>query len=216
MKVLAINGSPRKNHNTAALLQKALDGASSKRAQTELFHLYDLTFKGCVSCFACKLKNGKSFGTCVCQDELQPLLAKAAQADAILLGSPIYLMSVTGVMRAFMERLLFPYLTYADYDKTLFKRKIPAGFIYTMNLTGEQMEQFKLRQALQLQEAYLKRVFGYGESLIVNDTYQFDDYKKYEVDVFDEVHKARVKKEEFPRQCQKAFDMGARFASMKL
>lgn len=56
MKVIAINGSPRKN--TATLLAKALEGASSCGAETELIHLYDHNYKGCVSCFACKLKDG--------------------------------------------------------------------------------------------------------------------------------------------------------------
>ena len=54
MKVIAVNGSPRKTWNTATLLQKALDGAKSVDADTELVHLYDLNFKGCTSCFACK------------------------------------------------------------------------------------------------------------------------------------------------------------------
>ena len=46
MKVIAVNGSPRKTWNTATLLQKALDGAKSVGADTELVHLYDLNFKG--------------------------------------------------------------------------------------------------------------------------------------------------------------------------
>ena len=54
--IIAINGSPRKNGNTAALLNKALEGASSQGATTEMINLYDLNFKGCMSCFACKLK----------------------------------------------------------------------------------------------------------------------------------------------------------------
>lgn len=61
MKIIAINGSPRKNRNTATLLNKALEGAASQGAETELIHLYDLNYKGCVSCFACKIKNGKSY-----------------------------------------------------------------------------------------------------------------------------------------------------------
>ena len=56
MKFLAINGSPRKQWNTATLLNKALEGASSEGAGAELIHLYDLNFKGCTSCFECKLK----------------------------------------------------------------------------------------------------------------------------------------------------------------
>ena len=91
MYVIAINGSPRKNGNTATLLNKALEGASSQGATTELINLYDLNFKGCVSCFACKLKGGKSYGKCDYKDDLTPVLEKVESADAVLLGSPIYL-----------------------------------------------------------------------------------------------------------------------------
>ena len=100
MNVLAINGSPRKNWNTATLLNNALEGAASTGAATELIHLYDLNYKGCISCFACKLKGGKSYGKCAYQDELSPVLDKIAAADAIFLGSPIYFGNVTGEMRS--------------------------------------------------------------------------------------------------------------------
>ena len=68
MKVLAINGSPRKDWNTATLLKAALDGAASEGAGVELVHLYDLAYHGCVSCFACKLKGGSSYGNCAYKD----------------------------------------------------------------------------------------------------------------------------------------------------
>jgi len=64
MKIIGINGSPRKAWNTAILLNKAMEGAASKGAETELIQLYDLNYKGCTSCFACKIKNGKSYGKC--------------------------------------------------------------------------------------------------------------------------------------------------------
>jgi len=62
MKALFINGSPRKNGNTAKLLKWAMEGAAEAGAETELINLYDrsLNFKGCMSCFACKLKGGKT------------------------------------------------------------------------------------------------------------------------------------------------------------
>ena len=61
MKALFINGSPRKNGNTAQLLKRAMDGASEAGAEVELVNLYDrsLNYKGCMSCFACKVKGGK-------------------------------------------------------------------------------------------------------------------------------------------------------------
>jgi multimeric flavodoxin WrbA len=83
MKVLAINGSPRKKWNTATLLQNTLDGAASAGAETELVHLYDLTFTGCTSCFACKLAGGKSYGKCAVQDGLTPVLEEIPDLDAL-------------------------------------------------------------------------------------------------------------------------------------
>ena len=63
-KIIAINGSPRQNGNTAEILSHALNGAEKGGAETELIHLGALTFSGCKSCFSCKLKNGKSNGKC--------------------------------------------------------------------------------------------------------------------------------------------------------
>ena len=76
MKVMAFNGSARKSWNTATLLSKTLEGAVARGALTELVHLYDVDFKGCVSCFACKTKGGKSYGRCAVKDGLAPLLRK--------------------------------------------------------------------------------------------------------------------------------------------
>jgi len=127
LKVIAVNGSPRKKWNTAILLEKALEGAASAGAKTEAVHLYDLSFKGCVSCFACKIVGGKSYGRCAVKDDLEPLLEEAAMSDALILGSPIYFGSVTGEMRSFMERLLFPYLAYTSPPRSLFPRTIDTG-----------------------------------------------------------------------------------------
>lgn len=104
MKVIAFNGSPRKNWNTATLLEKALAGAASKGAETELIHLYDLDYKGCRSCFACKTKGGKSYGRCAAVDELTPVLKKVEEAGALILGAPVYMGAVNGAMQSFIER----------------------------------------------------------------------------------------------------------------
>ncbi|SDE29816.1 flavodoxin family protein [Sporomusa acidovorans] len=213
MNVLAINGSPRKNWNTAILLNKVLAGAASQGAQTELIHLYDLNFKGCRSCFACKVKNGKSYGKCALQDDLTPVLKKVEQADALILGSPIYFGNVTGEMRSFMERLAFPYLVYDANYSSLFTKKIPIGLIYTMNVSEERMKAAGYDNNLKAAEMALGRILGTAEPLFVNDTYQFDNYSKYVVTAFNEADKAQRRKEVFPLDCEKAFNMGVRFAS---
>lgn len=211
MKVMAFNGSPRKKWNTATLLENALEGAKSEGAETELIHLYDLAYKGCKSCFACKTKNGNSYGQCAVNDELTPILRKVEKSDAIILGSPIYLGTVTGEMRSFMERLLFPYLTYTDPIQSLFPRKIKAGFIYTMNIRKEQLMEYNYTTMFKTNENYLKMLFGSAESLMSFDTYQFNDYSKVVADRFDSKKKAQRRSEVFPEDCKNAFKMGVKF-----
>jgi len=212
MKIIAFNGSPRKKGNTAMLLEKAIEGAKSQGAETELIHLYDLNFKGCRSCFSCKTKGSESYGKCAVKDDLTPILKKIEEADAIIFGSPIYFGTVTGEMRSFMERLMFPYLTYTSPPQSLFKKKIKTGFIYTMNITEEQLKEFYYTVHVGINERTLNLLFGHSEPLFSFDTYQFKDYSKVVADRFDEKHKAKRRKEVFPEDCEKAFEMGVRFA----
>jgi multimeric flavodoxin WrbA len=211
MKVLAINGSPRKTWNTATLLNKALEGAASEGAETEIIHLYDLNFKGCTSCFACKLKGGKSYGNCAYKDELMPVLKNVREVDALILASPIYLGTVSGEMKSFLERLIFPYLVYDAEYSSLFPKKIPVGFIYTMGAGEPRMREIGIDRHIRLNEMLLGRIFGASESIVVTDTYQFEDYSKY-VSSFNVEEKARRRREVFSIDCEKAYKMGVRFA----
>ena len=213
MYIIAINGSPRKNGNTATLLNKALEGASSQGATTELINLYDLNFKGCVSCFACKLKGGKSYGKCAYKDELTLVLDKIESADAVILGSPIYFSDVTGEMRSFIERLVFQYLVYDENYSSLNDKRKPIGFIYTMNAPESMIKEIEYDRIISRYENYFEKFMGPTESLLATDTYQFCDYSKYVATAFDAAAKAKRRQEVFPQDCQKAFAMGIRFAS---
>jgi multimeric flavodoxin WrbA len=216
MKVIAINGSPRKSWNTAKLLQKAVEGAKSVGAQTEIIHLYELNFKGCISCFACKRKNPKNAGHCAIRDDLTNVLEKVLESDVLLLGSPIYFGNVTAAIRALLERLLFSNLSYNEGHRSVFQGKLSSGFIYTMNVPGEILKQVNYEETVfQHYKNLLQRLGGSSEFITSTDTYQFDDYSKYEASMFDEKHKAQVKAEQFPLDCQKAFDMGVRLATSK-
>jgi multimeric flavodoxin WrbA len=146
------------------------------------------------------------------KDDLKPILNKVHDADAIILGSPIYFGMPTGVIRSFTERLLFQYLTYDANHSFLFKRSISTGLIYTMNVEQSLIEAMGYDRILMGIEMTFKRCFGASETLMVTDTYQFDDYAKYETSAFNEAKKAQRKLEVFPEDCRKAFEMGARFA----
>ena len=78
----------------------------STGAETETVRLYDYAYKGCISCFACKIKNSKTNGLCAYKDDLRPVLEKAHAADIILVGTPVYYNYPAGQVRSFLERLL--------------------------------------------------------------------------------------------------------------
>lgn len=214
MTVIGINGSPRKQWNTATLVAKAMEGAAAQGAETELVHLYDLDFKGCKSCFACKTRGGKSYGKCILNDDLAPVLEKIAQADALVIGSPIYFGSVTGETRSFLERLLFPYLTYTVPYGTLFPRRIRTGLIYTMNVTEERSKEFGYEYFFKSNERYMQLMLGTVESLCAFDTCQVDDYSKVVIESFDPVHKAQRRTEVLPQECRRAYELGVRLAGI--
>lgn len=211
MNVIAVNGSPRKKWNTATLLQKALDGAASAGAQTEMIHLYGLRYKGCTSCFACKRKGG-ALGRCAMRDDLTEVLEKIVRCDVLLLGTPVYFWNLTGEMLSFLERLLFSSMTYNVGHPSTFPGKCSSGFIYTMNVPADVMETSGYGTTFRRYQALLERLGGPSEILVSNDTYQFNDYSKYEASMFNEAHKAQVRSEQFPVDCEKAFEMGARLA----
>ena len=212
MKAIAVNGSPRKSWNTATLLRKALAGARKNGAETELMHLYDLSYRGCISCFACKKIGGKSYGRCAVRDELTPILKRAAEADILILGSPVYFHTETGEMRSFMERLLFPYLTYTPGYASIFPGRVLTGLVYTMNVPEEKMPAFFQDKSVEASRGIMTRVFGNCEVLLSTDTYQFTDYSKYVSTAWDPAVKAKRRQEVFPQDCAKAYDLGAKLA----
>jgi multimeric flavodoxin WrbA len=144
-------------------------------------------------------------------DELTHVLAKLKDADAVILGSPIYLGNSTGEMRSFMERFIYPDLVYSANPISLYPKNIPVGYIYTLGAKEEYLDAFGFHKVIELNEGVATRIFGYSESLYSTDTYQFDDYSKYSRIDLDPAEKAKRRAEMFPQDCEKAFDMGVRF-----
>lgn len=209
MKVVAINGSPRKDWNTATVLKKALEGAAARGAEAELIHLADYANPGCISCFACKQNQRTSHGKCLLKDELAPVLEKVTAADAFVLGAPIYLGAVNGMMQSFFERLIFPYICYGDYAAHHIRQR-RTGYIYTLGADEERIREAGFDRPAHWNQMLLERFFGPSEYLLVSDTYQFDDYAQYETSRIDVAGKAKRRQEVFPVDCEKAFALGAR------
>ncbi len=104
MKILAINGSPRgRRSNTDRILQPFLEGAREAGAETETVYLKDLNINPCLGCFTCWTKTP---GVCVHKDDMAALLPKVRQADVVVYATPLYVFTVSGLMKDFMDRLL--------------------------------------------------------------------------------------------------------------
>ena len=207
-KIMIIDGGPRKNFNTASMLQKFAEGAMSVSNQVEVktVRLYGLDYKGCMSCMACKIK-GKASNVCKFKDALTPVLEEIAQADCLVLGSPIYFGDVTAQMRAFLERLAFPWLSYNDYSMTAPKR-MPVVLMETMNGLPERNNS----NGYGSMEYCLKAALGEPERLIAYNTYQVKNYERFELASFSEEAKRQWRDEHWEQNLQQAFDAGKRMA----
>jgi multimeric flavodoxin WrbA len=101
MKILAIHGSPRTiRSNTRRLAGFVLEGAADAGAETEMIDLAEYRIIPCTACEACSLN-----GICVNDDDLPALMARMKEADAIVLGSPVYIDNISGQMKVFFDRL---------------------------------------------------------------------------------------------------------------
>ena len=207
-KIVIIDGGPRRNFNTASMLQKFAEGASSVGSDIEVktVRLYGLDYKGCMSCMACKIK-GKASNVCKFKDALTPVLEEIAEADGLVLGSPIYFGDVTGQMRAFLERLAFPWLSYNDYSMTAPKR-MPVVLVETMNGLPDRNNS----QGYGSMEYCLKAALGEPEHLIAYNTYQVKNYDRFELASFSEEAKRQYREEHWEQDLQKAFEAGRHMA----
>lgn len=212
MRVYAIDGSARKKWNTSTVLEAALEGAAEAADDvlTERVNLYDIDYKGCISCMQCKRLGGPSYGKCAVRDGLTPVLANTLEADVVIFGSPIYFSDVTAMTRAFWERLLFPCFTYTKNYASIAPKKIRTAIFYTMNATPEQMEVHGYVQRLKHMETFIGNAFGYPPKILyVNNTLQVEDYSKYKLDIFSETEKKKWREEHFGADCEAAKKIGA-------
>ena len=208
-RIMIIDGGPRRNMNTAQMLQRFAEGAKSVGNDVEVktVHLYDMDYKGCMSCMACKLKD-KASNVCRFRDALSPVLEEIAQADGLVLGSPIYFGEVTGKMRAFLERLSFPWLSYNDYSMTAPKR-MPVVLIETMNGTPERNNS----NGFGTMERCITRALGEPQHIVAYNTCQVKDYSRYELGGFSEEAKHQWRDTHWEEDLQKAYEAGREMAS---
>jgi len=207
-KIMIIDGGPRKNFNTASMLQAFAEGAKSVDNEIEVktVRLYDIDYKGCMSCMACKIK-GKASNVCKFKDALTPILEEIAQADGLVLGSPIYFGQITGQMQAFLERLAFPWLSYNDYSMTA-PKKMPVVLMETMNGLPDNNNS----QGYGSLEYCITAALGQPEHINAYNTYQVKSYDRFELASFSEESKRQYHEDNWQKDLQKAREAGRKMA----
>lgn len=216
MKFFLLNGSPRPNNNTGKLLAKCKEGIvdtleehNISDARVEVINLFSLDFKGCMSCFSCKLLDGPFYGRCPINDDLKDLLPELWDCDGFVIGSPIYFSDVTGQVRNLIERLVFPKLVYGG--DSISEKRMPTGLILTMNAPRE-----FAKESYNVIENNISGSLSvaFNPPLIVSayNTVQFNDYSKYENYLFSEEDKLAYEEEFFPKVLDEAYHMGVNIA----
>ena len=122
MKVIAFNGSPRKEGNTSALLGAVLEELEDQGVETELIHLNG-PLSGCTACGKCWEKKDKRCA--LDRDMVNVCIEKMAGADGIILGSPTYFADLTPEMKALIDRAGFV----AKANGDMFRRKVGAAVV---------------------------------------------------------------------------------------
>ncbi|MBI2863164.1 MAG: flavodoxin family protein [Chloroflexi bacterium] len=136
MKVLGIIGSPRADGNTDLLVSRLLVGAAAAGAHTEKVRLGDLNYRPCDGCESCK-----PTGVCVIDDDLQPVHRKLTEADALVLGSPIYWHGLTAQTKALIDRCQCFWNLRTVLRKAHAGARRPAIFV---SLGGQRQPRFEL------------------------------------------------------------------------
>jgi multimeric flavodoxin WrbA len=122
MKVIAFNGSPRRDGNTSTLIRHALTELDKEGIETEIIHLKG-PIQGCIACFKCFEKKDQK---CVLEDDLvNSYIEKMIEADGIILGSPTYFADLTPELKALIDRAGFVGKANGD----IFKKKVGAAII---------------------------------------------------------------------------------------
>lgn len=105
MKVVAFNGSPKKEGNTYHAIRMVAEELEKEGIEVEIVHVGNKTIRGCLACNACERnKNEKCI---IDNDEVNEWIQKMKAADGIILGSPVHYSAIGGTMKSFLDRAFY-------------------------------------------------------------------------------------------------------------
>jgi len=166
MKVMAVCGSPRPKGNTYHLLQEALKVLQQQGIDTEYVSLHDLDIRPCLACEKCAQEKNR----CSQEDDFNALYDKLAQADGLIVGSPVYFGSATPNMMALLDRAGYV----ARMGDNVFARKVGSPIVVArragVNFTYAQLLYFFMIMGMVVPgSTYWPIAFGRGPGEVTKD-----------------------------------------------
>ena len=168
IKAVAFNGSPHTDGNTFILLKTVLAELDAEGIETELVQLGPMRLHGCTACNLCiERKDGKC---AVSNDALNDCLFKMMRADAIIIGSPVYVGDASALARAFIERVCMV----SRANGSIFERKIGASVVVARRAGAtsaiDSINRFLLAQGMAVAgSSYWNMAIGRGRGEVEND-----------------------------------------------
>ncbi len=122
MKVVAFNGSPKKEGNTYHAIKLVADELENQGIEVEIVHVGNKIIRGCTACNSCiKNRNEK----CIIDDEVNDWIQKMKEADGIIFGSAVHFSSITATMKAFLDRAMYV----GSANKYMYRHKVCASVV---------------------------------------------------------------------------------------
>ena len=141
-------------------------------------------------------------------DDLSPVIDRIFSSDALIVGSPIYLGDITSQLRGLIERLHFCALSYDDYSN-YYTGRVDVGIIMKMNAPKAFYNLGYKKKAKEVEKSF-RALNGNVEVYPCCDTLQVADYSRYNMASFNEKYKRQMREKQFPKDLEKAFQMGAK------
>lgn len=130
MKVVAFNGSPKRDGNTYKSIESVATELEKENIEVEIIHVGNKVIRGCLACGGCaRNKNEK----CVIEnDQVNEWIGKMKEADGIILGSPVHYSAIAGTMKSFLDRAFYV----ASVNDGMFRHKVGASVVAVRRAGG--------------------------------------------------------------------------------
>ncbi len=202
--IYALNGSPRKGWTSEELLDSFIRGVRETDPEIDVkkVHLYDLDYKGCRSCYACKLKSTEN-GQCLFRDGATDLLRAIKTADGFAFATPIYYYDVPSQMRAILERLFYP----AEME-----RELPVAALYSCADAKEAADELFRRHVDDISLFFRNRFHTEADVVFSANSIYYRDPEKYIFPSASYPDRVAYRDTHFPLDLQRAYEAGVRMA----